>query len=72
MTKMIAPAVLVLALLANPAEAVRTTHRRAAGTELFRVQPTQKVMPLADTTPMNHADFESLEGDAKRYALLLE
>jgi hypothetical protein len=44
---------LALALSAAPSVDAIRTHRRATGTELYRVQPTQKVMPVADASPMN-------------------
>jgi hypothetical protein len=63
---------LALALSAAPSVDAIRTHRRATGTELYRVQPTQKVMPVADASPMNAADFEKLDGDAKRYVCCVD
>jgi hypothetical protein len=45
-----------------------STHRRAAGTELYRVEPTQKVMSTTTTTTAHAAatDVETFDFDANR------
>jgi hypothetical protein len=71
-TTMMIALVLVLSAAAVPCDATLSTHRRAAGTELYRVQPTQKVMPTTTTSTTAHAagaavtDFETIDNDAKR------
>jgi hypothetical protein len=57
---------MMLALLLALSSTEAMIHRRAAGTELYRVQPTQKVMPTTTTTVHAATDFETIDVDAKR------